>query len=221
MKLSHKIQRIASVIIATDQRKGNGQNFQDYTGAVTYTYKGQQYECTVKNAYFTMDQDGIINWQQGDFISGDWSDGVWHGGAWKNGVWHSGTFENGTWVKGVWHKGTWKDGIFKEGWVNEIEWFNGIWKYGVFESGTWHNGTWLGGFFHGGIWENGQWQGGKWYGGEWNKGRIRGTEYTINPMELAQQGEDANEAIKVEENPQNKQQKNTHTEDNSIETENK
>ena len=191
MKLSKSLEKIAKILVATDQRRGNGGTFQDYTGAVTYTYKGQQYQCTVKNADFTMSQDGVFEWQQGDFISGDWSDGIWHSGAWKNGVWHNGTFQQGTWVKGVWHNGTWKDGIFKEGWVSKIEWHNGIWKYGVFEDGTWHNGTWLGGFFHGGLWEDGEWQGGKWYGGSWVKGKIRGTQYSINPMQLAQQGESA------------------------------
>ena len=216
MNISDKVEKLAHIIIATDQRRGNGGQFEDYTGAVTYSYNGEQYQCTVKNAYFTMDAEGVFDWQQGDFISGDWSDGVWHGGAWKNGVWHGGTFQNGTWVKGVWHKGTWKDGIFKEGWVNEIQWLNGIWKYGVFESGTWHNGTWLGGFFHGGKWFDGQWEGGKWYGGEWQKGRIRGTEYTINPMQLAQQGEDAQEQSIVVEDQNNKevQPTNQQTEQN-------
>ena len=204
MKISNTIKQIAKILVATDQQHGNGKNFQNYTGSITYNYKNEEYECTVKNAYFTMSQDGKFDWQQGDFISGDWSNGVWHGGAWKNGVWHDGTFENGTWVKGVWHKGTWMDGIFKQGWVNQIEWHNGIWKYGVFQSGVWFNGTWLGGFFHGGKWHDGQWQGGKWYGGQWVKGRIRGTQYTINPMQLAQQGQNATveQPITIEDSEQ-------------------
>lgn len=183
--LSKELKNIAKIIIATDERRGNGSSFEEYTGAVHYTYKGQEYECTVKNAYFSMDKEGNFNWDQGDFISGDWGNGTWKSGAWKNGVWHNGTFENGTWVKGVWHDGVWLDGIFKEGWASNIIWHKGIWKYGVFENGEWHDGTWLGGFFHGGLWKNGEWEGGKWYGGEWIKGRIRGTEYTISPSEFA------------------------------------
>ena len=66
-----------------------------------------------------------------------------------------------------------------------------------------------------GKWYDGEWQGGKWYGGEWVKGRIRGTEYTINPMELAQQGEEAQEqAIVVQNNQTVSKQNNEEKQDN-------
>ena len=40
MYLSDKITTLSRILVATDQRKGNGGEFEDYTGAVTYTYKG-------------------------------------------------------------------------------------------------------------------------------------------------------------------------------------
>ena len=32
--------KISKSIIATDERRGNGASFEDYTGAVTYSFKG-------------------------------------------------------------------------------------------------------------------------------------------------------------------------------------
>lgn len=70
---------------------GNNNSFKNYTGNFVYFVNNKNinvqngvFYCTVKNATFSIDKNGFI-----DFYQGDWLDGTFYG------IFHNGKFWNG------------------------------------------------------------------------------------------------------------------------------
>lgn len=145
--------------------------YTDFTGKIrTGGVNGE-----VKDATFSIDPVGHVEFKRGIWLDGTWSDSFsyWYNGTWKDGVWKA-----GMWYGGVWENGRHEGGVFQGG-----VWKNGTWEYGVFDSDyispkqkdlgkkptTWEDG----------IWKSGDWN----KNAVWIKGRdTKGNEHTDAPF---------------------------------------
>lgn len=81
----------------------------------------------VMNATVTLNDNGLIDWSGGVWLSGTLSECKWKQGSFVSGVFVSGTFSGGNFENGLFNKSTFDGG----------SWIQGTWS----ESSTWKSGT--------------------------------------------------------------------------------
>jgi len=145
--------------------------YTDFTGSIrTGGVSGE-----VKDATFTIDSNGHVEFKDGIWLNGTWSD--------RSSSFHKGTWKDGVWKAGIWYGGTWENGRHENGIFQGGVWKNGTWEFGVFDSDfvspkqqeqgnkatTWEDGVWKGGDFD--------------KNAVWVKGRdVKGVEHTDAPF---------------------------------------
>lgn len=146
---------------------GNGKSYESFSGQLLYKYNNKDYVIELQNASISIEVDGTIlfnggNWldgifNNGNFINAQFFNGEFNNGTFENSIWHNGNFNNGTFYSSVWKSGNFNNGIFQRS-----NWQNGYFINGQFKSGYWYNGN-----FNGGNWVtlNSFWFDGFWNGG--------------------------------------------------------